>query len=91
MSRSHGRMATVASAVLLGLPKGFDGTGVSQNMNVHWHHPALLGSTLTITTRSVFVDGKARLARCEIRDKITGKLIVSGSHAFLNAGLATKL
>ncbi|KAJ7321985.1 HotDog domain-containing protein [Mycena albidolilacea] len=83
--------ATVASAVLLGLAKGFDGTSVSQNMNIHWHHPALLGSTLTITTRSVFVDGRARLTCCEMRDKSTGKLIVSGSHAFLNAGRATKL
>ncbi|KAJ7892523.1 hypothetical protein B0H14DRAFT_983777 [Mycena olivaceomarginata] len=83
--------ATVASVILLGRAKGFDGTGVSQNMNVHWHHPASLGATLTITTRSVFADGRARLARCEMRDKSTGKLIVSGSHAFLNAGRATKL
>ncbi|KAJ7307822.1 HotDog domain-containing protein [Mycena albidolilacea] len=83
--------ATVASVILLGRAKGFDGTGVSQNMNVHWHHPASLGATLTITTRSVFADGRARLARCEMRDKSTGKLIVSGSHGFLNAGRATKL
>ncbi|KAJ7124664.1 HotDog domain-containing protein [Mycena crocata] len=81
--------ATVASTVLLGLAKGFDGTGVSQSMNIHWHHPAPLGSTLIITTRSVFVDGRARLARCEMRDKSTRKLIVSGSHAYLNAGRAT--
>ncbi|KAJ7022312.1 HotDog domain-containing protein [Mycena alexandri] len=82
---------TVSAMVLLGLAKGFDGTGVSQAINVHWHHPALLGSTLTVTTRSVFADGRARLARCEIREKLTGKLIVSGTHTFLNAGRATKL
>ncbi|KAJ7445893.1 HotDog domain-containing protein [Mycena latifolia] len=82
---------TVAAIVLLGLAKGFDGTGVSQSMNVHWHHPAPLGTTLLITTRSVFADGRARLARCEMRDKASGRLVVSGTHAFLNAGRATKL
>ncbi|KAF7360039.1 4HBT domain-containing protein [Mycena venus] len=80
---------TVASVVLVGRAKGFDGTGVSTSMNVHWHHPAPLGITLRITTRSVFVDGRARLARCEMRDKSNGKLIVSGTHATLNAGMAT--
>ncbi|KAJ7086253.1 HotDog domain-containing protein [Mycena epipterygia] len=83
--------ATVAATVLLGLAKGFDGTGVSQAMNVHWHHPAPLGATLTITTRSVFADGRARLAGCEMRDKGSGRLIVSGTHAFLNEGRAVKL
>ncbi|KAJ7501720.1 HotDog domain-containing protein [Mycena galericulata] len=82
---------TVASTVLLGLSKGFDGTGVSQSMNIHWHHPAPLGSTILITTRSVFVDGRARLARCEMRNKASGQLFVSGLHAYLNAGRATKL
>ncbi|KAJ6557716.1 HotDog domain-containing protein [Mycena capillaripes] len=82
---------TVSAMVLLGRVKGFDGTGVSQSMNVHWHHPAPLGSTIIVTTRSVFVDGRARLARCEMREKGTGKLVVSGTHAFLNAGRATKL
>ncbi|KAJ7935927.1 HotDog domain-containing protein [Mycena leptocephala] len=80
---------TVAAMVLLGRAKGFDGTGVSTSMNVYWHHPAPLGSTLIITTHSVFVDGRARLARCEMREKGTGKLIVSGTHALVNAGRAT--
>ncbi|KAJ6570567.1 HotDog domain-containing protein [Mycena vulgaris] len=83
--------STVAVMVLLGLAKGFDGTGVSQSMNIHWHHPAPVGTTLVVTTRSVFADGRARLARCEMRDKASGKLIVSGSQAYLNAGEATKL
>ncbi|KAJ7445884.1 HotDog domain-containing protein [Mycena latifolia] len=82
---------TAAAMVLLGLAKGFDGTGVSQSMNVYWHHPAPLGTTLIITTRSVFADGRARLARCEMRDKASGSLVVSGAHALLNAGHATKL
>ncbi|KAJ7652540.1 hypothetical protein B0H17DRAFT_1147367 [Mycena rosella] len=43
---------SVAVGVLLGLAKGFDGTGISQSMNVHWHHPAPLGATLSITTAS---------------------------------------
>ncbi|KAJ7186043.1 hypothetical protein C8R46DRAFT_881622 [Mycena filopes] len=60
-------VCTVSAMVLLGRAKGFDGTGVSQSMNIHWHHPALLGRTLTVTTRSVFADGRARLARCEVR------------------------
>ncbi|KAJ7913965.1 hypothetical protein B0H13DRAFT_1468749, partial [Mycena leptocephala] len=55
-----------ASMVPLGRAKGFDGSGFSQSMNVHWHHPAPLGTTLTVTARSGFVDGRARLARCEV-------------------------
>ncbi|KAJ7652552.1 HotDog domain-containing protein [Mycena rosella] len=82
---------SVAAGVLLGLAKGFDGTGVSQSMNIHWHHPAPLGATLAITTRCIFADGRARLSRCEMRDKTTGQLIVSSTHAFLNAGRAVKL
>ncbi|KAJ7500016.1 hypothetical protein FB451DRAFT_1430764 [Mycena latifolia] len=94
-------VTTVAMVVLLGLAKGFDGTGVSQAMNVHWHHAAPLqlinalphcsGATLISTTRSVFADGRARLAGCEMRDKARGKLVVSDSHAFFDAGRATKL
>ncbi|KAJ7451062.1 HotDog domain-containing protein [Mycena latifolia] len=80
--------ATLLTMILLGLAKGFDGTGVSQSMNINWHHPAPLGTTLTITGRSVFAEGRARLARCEMREKGSGKLIVFGSHAFLNAGRA---
>ncbi|KAJ7906054.1 hypothetical protein B0H13DRAFT_1619821 [Mycena leptocephala] len=57
---------TLAVMVLLGRAKGFDGSGVSQSMNVYWHHPAPLGTTLTVIARSVFVDGRARLARCEV-------------------------
>ncbi|KAK7045021.1 hypothetical protein R3P38DRAFT_2509353 [Favolaschia claudopus] len=33
---------TVAAMVLLGRAKGFDGTGVSITMNIHWHHAAPL-------------------------------------------------
>ncbi|KAJ6534171.1 hypothetical protein B0H19DRAFT_1080663 [Mycena capillaripes] len=40
----------------------FDGTGVSQSMNVH---PAPFGSKIIVTTRSVFVDGRALVTRCE--------------------------
>ncbi|KAJ7618810.1 hypothetical protein B0H17DRAFT_1219897 [Mycena rosella] len=71
--------SSVTAGVLLGLAKGFDGTGVSQSMNVHWHHPIPLGVTLSITTR------------CEMYEKSTRKLIVSGMQAFLNAGYVVKL
>ncbi|KAJ6526667.1 hypothetical protein B0H19DRAFT_1196747 [Mycena capillaripes] len=57
---------TMSAMVTLGRAKGFDGTGVSQTINVHCHHAAPLGSIVTVTTRSVFVDGRARLARCEV-------------------------
>ncbi|KAJ7935929.1 HotDog domain-containing protein [Mycena leptocephala] len=80
--------STVSATVLLGRAKGFDGTGLSQSVNIHWHSPAPLGSIVTVTTRSVFVDARARLARCEMRHKGTGELIVSGTHAFLHAGKA---
>ncbi|KAJ7645039.1 hypothetical protein DFH06DRAFT_1333339 [Mycena polygramma] len=77
---------TAFAMVLLGRAKGFDGAGVSTSMHVSWHNPAPLGSQLTITTRSVYHDGRARLARCEMRDKGTRKRIVSGTHALVNSG-----
>ncbi|KAJ7645042.1 HotDog domain-containing protein [Mycena polygramma] len=76
---------TLFAMVLLGRAKGFDGAGVSTSMNVSWHNPAPLGSRLIITTCSVYHDGRARLARCEMRDQGTGKLIVSGTHALVNS------
>ncbi|KAJ7445890.1 hypothetical protein FB451DRAFT_1412565 [Mycena latifolia] len=89
VTESTARSTTAAAMVVLGLAKGFDGTGISQSMNVYWHHPAPLGTTLIITTRSVFADGRADWrAMC---DKASGRLVVSGAHALLNAGRATKL
>ncbi|KAJ6479442.1 HotDog domain-containing protein [Mycena vitilis] len=85
--------ATAFAMAMLGRAKGFDGAAVSTSMNVYWHNAAPLGSTLVIMTRSVYVDKRARLARCEMRDKATGKLIVSGTHAMANPnpGKAIKL
>ncbi|KAK6978089.1 4HBT domain-containing protein [Favolaschia claudopus] len=65
--------------------------GISQNMNINWHHPAPLGTTLLITTRSVFAEGRTRLAWCEMRDKSTNSLILSGTHAFISAKPSAKL
>ncbi|KAJ7823787.1 HotDog domain-containing protein [Mycena olivaceomarginata] len=83
---------TMGAVFVLCSVKGLDSAGgISQNVNIHWHHPAPLGTTLLITTRSVFTDGRTRLARCEMRDKATGKLVVSGTHAFINAGVSAQL
>ncbi|KAJ7186889.1 HotDog domain-containing protein [Mycena filopes] len=80
---------TMGPVFLLSTVNGVESAGsVSQNMNIHWHHPAPFGTTLLITTRSVFTDGRTRLARCEMRDKATGNLVVSGTHAFLDAASA---
>ncbi|KAJ6514171.1 hypothetical protein C8R47DRAFT_1206549 [Mycena vitilis] len=83
---NSGMTTTAFAMVLLGRAKEFDGAGVSTSMNVSWHNPAPLGSKLIITTRSVYHDGRARMARCQIRDKGTGKLIVSGTHALVSSG-----
>ncbi|KAJ7190194.1 hypothetical protein GGX14DRAFT_483687 [Mycena pura] len=82
---------TISSMVMLGRIKGFDGTGLSQSMNIYWHHAALLGETIRVTTRSVFAGNRERLASCEIREKASGRLVSTGTHSFLHAGRATKL
>ncbi|KAJ7078231.1 hypothetical protein C8R43DRAFT_940188 [Mycena crocata] len=84
-------IVTVSTMVLLGRAKGFDGIGVSQFMNIQWHSAALPGDHVTVTGRSVFADKRARIARCELRNKKNEHLIATGTHSFLNAGSATKL
>ncbi|KAF7292805.1 4HBT domain-containing protein [Mycena indigotica] len=83
--------ATIGTMVLYGRAAGFDGRGVSTSMNIHWHNPANLGDILAVFTESVHIDNRARTVRCEIRDKETRKLIITGTHSFLNAGAAAKL
>ncbi|KAJ7060700.1 hypothetical protein C8F01DRAFT_1369646 [Mycena amicta] len=74
--------STLGSFVLLGRAKGFDGIGMTTTMNLHWHTPATVGEVLTVHASTLFVDQRprgARVARCEIREKETGRLIVSGT------------
>ncbi|KAJ6609035.1 hypothetical protein B0H10DRAFT_1954885 [Mycena sp. CBHHK59/15] len=80
---------TYASTVLHGVLKGFDGTGVSQFMSITWHHPAPLGTTLSIMANPHSPTDVP--ARHGMRDKQSGKLVVSGSHSILNPGKAAKL
>ncbi|KAF7296246.1 4HBT domain-containing protein [Mycena chlorophos] len=80
--------ATIGTMVLYGRVAGFDGRGVTTAMNIHWHNAANLGDTLSVSTTSVHVDNRARMVRCEIRDKDTNKLLISGTNSFLNAGAA---
>ncbi|KAF8885762.1 hypothetical protein BD779DRAFT_1532320 [Infundibulicybe gibba] len=58
---------SVSSLVLLGRFLGLDGTGVSQSMNLLWHHPAKCGALLRIVSTSLFIHGRVRSARCEVR------------------------
>lgn len=85
---------SVSSLVALGLATGIDGTGVSQSMHLIWHQPAPLGTTLRIVSRSVFLNGRIRSARCEIWNG--DQLCVSAVHSTVNplqkgAGLKGKL
>ncbi|KAJ7049027.1 hypothetical protein C8F01DRAFT_1140630 [Mycena amicta] len=81
--------ATLGTFVLLGRAKGFDGVGMTTTMNLHWHTPATTGDVLTIHASTLFVDQRqrgARVARCEIREKETGRLIVTGTTGGANSG-----
>ncbi|CAK5274755.1 unnamed protein product [Mycena citricolor] len=82
---------TLSATIGLGLSQDFDGTGVSQSMNIRWFAPAHLGSAIQITAEAVYADKRLRLAQAEIRKKKTGQLLVSGDHALLNAGPSSKL
>ncbi|KAG5731349.1 hypothetical protein E4T56_gene14535, partial [Termitomyces sp. T112] len=58
---------SVSSLVVLGNAIGIDGTGVSQSMNLIWHQPARIGASLKIISTSIFIHGRVRSARCEVR------------------------
>ncbi|KAL1731492.1 hypothetical protein EV714DRAFT_208669 [Schizophyllum commune] len=72
---------SVASLIGLGLAVGVDGTGVSQSMNLTWHEPAPLGTTLRIVSTSISIQGRIRTARCEIWDRDCKKLFISAVHS----------
>ncbi|KAK0207081.1 hypothetical protein DFS33DRAFT_1273408 [Desarmillaria ectypa] len=75
---------SVSSLVVLGAAIGADGTGVSQSLNVIWHQPAKMGTTLRVVSTSVFIHGRIRTARCELWDKERDKLYVSAVHTTVN-------
>ncbi|KAJ3511169.1 hypothetical protein NLJ89_g4256 [Agrocybe chaxingu] len=75
---------SVSSLVVLGRVKGIDGTGVSQSMNLIWHHPVRLGTKLRIVSTSMSLKGRVRTARCELWDGDT--LCVSAVHSTVNPG-----
>nr|GAT55378.1 predicted protein [Mycena chlorophos] len=73
---------TIGTMVFLGRVRGFDGIGMTTNLNLHWHSPANVGDVLSIYARSVFADKAGRgtrVARCEIREKSKGRLVVSAT------------
>ncbi|KAF7289912.1 4HBT domain-containing protein [Mycena indigotica] len=67
--------------VALGLMSGTNGVGVTQGMNVLFHAPAPIGTTLRISSSSISMGGRVMAARCEITDKTSGRVVAS---AFLN-------
>ncbi|KAJ7056451.1 hypothetical protein C8F01DRAFT_1257714 [Mycena amicta] len=78
--------AAMGSIVQLGYAKDFNSASLAataQNLqNLNWHTPANVGEVLTIRAQTVFVDKHnrgSRLARCEIREKKSGRLIVTGT------------
>jgi len=67
--------------VALGLVKGGDGSGMSQALNLIWHAPASLGTNLRIVSSTVTTaGGRTVVSRCELWDKASDKLLVSGVH-----------
>lgn len=58
---------SVSSLVVLGAAIGADGTGISQSLNLIWHQPAKMGAKLRVLSHSVYIHGRIRTARCEVR------------------------
>lgn len=67
--------------VVLGLLRGKNGVGVTQALNILFHAPAPLGSTLEIISTSLALGGRSMTSKCEIFNKSSGRLVAS---AFLN-------
>ncbi|EIN14440.1 hypothetical protein PUNSTDRAFT_80807 [Punctularia strigosozonata HHB-11173 SS5] len=63
--------------VVLGLAKNVNGVGVTQSMNVLFHSPAPPGTCLQITSTSISLGSRVMSSRCEITDKISGRIIAS--------------
>ncbi|KAH9990227.1 HotDog domain-containing protein [Russula compacta] len=64
--------------VVLGLLRGINAVGVTQNMHITYHAPAPLGTHLRIVSTSVALGKRVMNARCEVSDKKTGRLIATG-------------
>ncbi|KAJ7050097.1 hypothetical protein C8F01DRAFT_1179881, partial [Mycena amicta] len=82
--------ATLGTLVFLGRARGFDGVGMTTTMNLNWHTPAQVGDVISIYAESVFVDkgGRGtRVARCQILEKSSGRLIVTGTAGGVASGL----
>ncbi|KAI5121591.1 hypothetical protein M0805_009462 [Coniferiporia weirii] len=67
--------------VVLGEVRGRNGVGVTQALNILYHGPASLGTTLEIVSTSLVLGGRSMTARCEIFDKSCKRLVAS---AFIN-------
>ncbi|KAG9105063.1 hypothetical protein FRC06_000036 [Ceratobasidium sp. 370] len=53
---------------------------VSQALNVIYHSPARVGSTLKVVSETVGVGGRAGTIRCEIWDSTNNVLVATGTH-----------
>jgi len=67
--------------VVLGLVQNINGVGVTQAMNIVFHSPACLGTSLRIISTSISLGRRVMASRCEIVAKNTGRIIAS---AYLN-------
>ncbi|KAF8173457.1 HotDog domain-containing protein [Pholiota molesta] len=74
--------------VVLGLVKSVNGVGVTQSLNILFHSPAPLGTCLQIVSTSIALGGRVMSSRCEILDKLSGRMIAS---AFLSKMQPAKL
>ncbi|KAJ3554137.1 hypothetical protein NM688_g3262 [Phlebia brevispora] len=63
--------------VALGLMQGVNGVGVSQALNVFFHAPCPLGAALRITSTSVTLGGRIMTSRCEVANKVSGRMVAS--------------
>ncbi|KAI0267333.1 Thioesterase/thiol ester dehydrase-isomerase [Gloeopeniophorella convolvens] len=64
--------------VVLGILQDINGVGVTQNLQVSYHAPALVGMRLLIVCTSVVLGKRVMNARCEISEKKTGRPVASG-------------
>ncbi|EPQ58890.1 hypothetical protein GLOTRDRAFT_125213 [Gloeophyllum trabeum ATCC 11539] len=77
-------LCTSMPLIALGIAIGIDGSGMSQAMDIVYHSAAPVGARLRVVATTLTIAGRIMAARCEIRNKKSGALLVSATHTKVN-------
>ncbi|KAI9064661.1 hypothetical protein FKP32DRAFT_1685402 [Trametes sanguinea] len=72
-------IATFSCLFALGTVVNIDPTGFTTSVNLVWHNAAMPGTVLRFVSTSLSLKPRMGVARCEVYDKATGRLLISGT------------